>query len=75
VPEGLQVETVVPDGPVPRDARGEGALWVVTPAQLLRLTLEADEHGKVRGEKLAVVAAVGSPTGSAAGCSSSRTAS
>ena len=66
MPEGLQVETVVPDGPVPRDARGEGALWVVTPAQLLRLTLEADEHGKVRGEKLAVVAAVGSPNGAVA---------
>lgn len=66
MPEGLQVETVVPDGPVPRDPKGEGALWIVTPAQLLRLTLVADDHGKVRGGKLAVVAAVGSPNGAVA---------
>jgi hypothetical protein len=66
VPEGLQVETVVPDGPVPRDPKGEGALWIVTPAQLLRLTLKADEQGKLRGGKLAVIAAVGSPNGAVA---------
>lgn len=60
------VETVVPDGPVPRDAKGEGALWVVTATQLLRLTLKADDHGKVRGGKLTPVAAVGSPNGAVA---------
>lgn len=66
MPAGLQVETVVPDGAMPKDAKGEGALWIVSATKLLRLTLKADEHGKLRGTKLAPVAEVGSPSGAVA---------
>lgn len=54
-PEGLTLETVVPDGP--------DALWLVAPKQVLRLTLETEKGGVPRGKKLGVVAAVGSPSG------------
>jgi hypothetical protein len=75
VPKGLQVETVVPDGPIPTGpadpteparTKGGGALWVVTSTQVLRLTLAADEHGTVRGEKLEPVATIGSASGAVA---------
>ncbi len=57
-PEGLTLETVLPDGP--------DALWIVAPKQVLRLTLEAGKDGVPRGKKLAIVAAVGSPSGACA---------